>query len=394
MRAYLLAFGRHPTPAALARWRHGFDPARALAAIDGNRIVGTTLSYPLQLTVPGGRALAACAVSFVSVAPGHRRQGILTELTRRQLAAARAQGEIVAILHASEAPIYRHLGFGVATWQLDAEIDRVRAGFPDDPGEGVRPLDQPAARSVLPGVFEQFRRQQPGAVSRPEAWWRASFEAAADASGETSTRFDVSFQDAGEAGPSGYLTYRTTRNWDAGIAGHVLVVEELVALTPQARRALWGYCFAHDLFASVRVLNAPVDDPLRLMLSDPRRYRVRSLRDHLWLRLLDVPAALAARGYAAEESLVLEISDRPAADLNLPLRYQLHTGSPVASCQRTDEPAQLRFSVAELSAAFLGGTSFTALAMAGRGRPGSPADIARLDRAFASFPAPWCGTDF
>ncbi len=174
---------------------------------------------------------------------------------------------------------------------------------------------------------------------------------------------------------------------------HTLLVEDMVATTAEARRALWQYCLGVDLVSAVRAQNVPVDDPFPWTLPDPGRFRVTGLYDLLWLRLVDVPVALAARRYGGEGRIVFEVTDRfrPAAAG----RYGLDTAADGGECGRTaaDDP-DLALEVADLGAAYLGGVRFSTLAGAGRVAELRPGALGRADALFASTPLPWCSTDF
>ena len=196
-----------------------------------------------------------------------------------------------------------------------------------------------------------------------------------------------------EGEPAGYLTYRVCQRWTDGLPDSVLMVEELIALTPEARAGLWQYAFGVDLVSVVKAGNVPVDEPLRWMLTDGRRVRVTASKDFLWVRLLDVEAALSVRRYASDSTLVLEVADAAAPATGG--RYRL-TGGPLgeATCQRTEQIADLTLDVADLAAAYLGGVRFTTLAHAGRVGELVPGALARADHLFADAAVPYCCTGF
>ncbi|MGZ3676293.1 MAG: sterol carrier protein domain-containing protein, partial [Ktedonobacterales bacterium] len=133
-------------------------------------------------------------------------------------------------------------------------------------------------------------------------------------------------------------------------------------------------------------------EPLRWMLADSRRLRVTRLTDDLWVRLLDIPTALAARRYASTGRVVFEVSDafRPEQAG----RYVLEGGPEGAECRATDATADLTLDVVDLGAAYLGGVRFATLARAGGVVAQTPDVLARADAMFASEPAPWCATPF
>ena len=208
----------------------------------------------------------------------------------------------------------------------------------------------------------------------------------------------------------GYVSYRVKSDWVGGIPDSTLIVHDVLAPGPEVYAALWRYCLDVDLVATVSTVWAPVDEPLRWLLADPRRLRVNRLNDGLWLRILDVPAALAAREYggghgggrgesgdgaqgrAGGDALVLDIADafRPATAG----RYLLEAGPDGAACCRTMRPADLALDISELGAAYLGGVGFRTLVRARRAQELTEGAAARADDLFRTDRAPWCSTHF
>ena len=190
----------------------------------------------------------------------------------------------------------------------------------------------------------------------------------------------------------GYLTYRLRPGDPREQPVDTQVVEDLVAVTGEARRALWDFCLAFEQARRVTAHNLPVDEPLVWMLADPSRLRVTRVRGFLWLRLVDVEAALGARSYGARGSLVLEVSD-PVLPENA-RRFLVEADGAGAACSPTTRPADLALDVADLAAAYLGDASLASLASAGRVRALTPDAIALADALFASVPAPWTVSDW
>jgi len=128
---------------------------------------------------------------------------------------------------------------------------------------------------------------------------------------------------------------------------------------------------------TVQTNNSALDEPLRWMLRDPRRLRVTRQSDFLWLRLLNVPAALTARRYMAQDTLTLRVDDpfMPA----LAGCYTLEAGPHGAACQATTRAPDLRLGVADLGAVYLGGARCGALAYAGRVTELAPGALRRAD---------------
>jgi predicted acetyltransferase len=195
----------------------------------------------------------------------------------------------------------------------------------------------------------------------------------------------------GGAGPDGYAAYRVRPDWSEGIARHVVEVEELLATTPEGWAGIWRFVLDLDLVGMVRAWLRPPDDPLLRLLADPRRAGVR-VRDGLWLRPVDVRAALAGRRYGVEGEVVFEVRD-PALPSN-DARVRLEGGPEGAACAPTGGGTDLVLDVEHLAAAFLGDASFGAMLRAGEIEEARPGAAARADRMFLHRPAPWCPGEF
>lgn len=385
------AFGHHPDEQELARERSVLDPERCLAAVDEGEIVGTAVALDLELTVPGA-AVAAAGVSGVGVLPTHRRRGILTALMRRQLDELRDRDVPMAALHASEGAIYGRFGYGLATLAAHLEIETARSGFlrPDPPSGRIALVDRDGALAAMPSVFESVRAGRAGFVSRPtEATWRATF---ADLEAHRAGGGPLFFALHRRAGTvEGYAAYRVRERWGPAGPDNTLHVVELIAATPESCRALWRYCLDVDLVTRVEAGRRPADEPLLHMVLEPRRLRM-SLDDGLWVRLIDVPAALAARRYSREGRLVLDLRD-PFCPWN-EARFELDGGPDGATCVRTNRPPDLSLDAAGLAAAYLGGVGIRTLERAGRIGEETAGALARADGMFAADQAPWCPVMF
>lgn len=359
---------------------------RALAAFERSRVVGVTGAVSFHLSVPGGTVPAA-GVTTVGVLPTHRRRGVLTTLMRRQLDDLRVGGEPVAALWASEGSIYGRFGYGVGTFSGSVQIDRAHTGFARPLVEAgwMQLLEKEAALHAFADVYERVRPAQPGMVDRSRAWWEYLFLDLEEEREGFGPLFFVAHESVD--GLDGYAVYHVKADWARGYPGHLLEVEELVAATPAAYAALWRYCFDVDLVARIRAPRRPPLEPLFFLLADPRRLR-SSVIDGLWVRLVDVPRALAARRYASEGGLMLEVQDH-FCPWNEGV-YRLEGGPEGAECRRAEGGADLVLSAAELGTVYLAGTGFRALARAGRVTEVTPGALARADAMFAWDPPPWC----
>lgn len=369
------AFGEDMSAAAQAEMAGLMPAERHVVAVDGPDIVGVTALMPLTLTVPGGAQLPTAGISNVTVAATHRRRGVL-----RSIFTAQHQGLLadypLAALTASEATIYPRFGYGPATVNQRVEIDRRAVTFAataPDPG-GVRQLDAATARERVGEVHARWQSRTPGALHRSASWWDWQLaDRAEDRRGASGLFFLVH--------PDGYATYRAR---DARAE-----VVEVVAATDAAHAALWRVLLGLDFADTVSAVLAP-DDALPWLLTDTRAVRLVRVRDGLWVRVLNVPAALSARRCAVELDVVLEVAD---GFLGRGGRFRLRGGPDGAECARTDAPAAVACDVADLGSLYLGGHRASGLARAGR-LTGEPAALARLDLALLTEQAPAHGTDF
>jgi predicted acetyltransferase len=388
------AYSSPQTDEEIESVRGSFEFDRSLVAIEGERFIGAAGAMSFDLTLPGYTTIPVAGVTWVAVLPTHRRRGVLTALMRRQLEDVRERGEALAVLTASESAIYRRFGYGPATSVMYMEIERARGAF-------LSPLHltgryrlvehEEAISAILPLLYDDVRRARVGELSRTAAKWQSLFRTPnAPVNGFGPRLYAVYESDSGRE--DGAVIYRAKLEWTNGVPDGTLQVSELIARTPEAYAALWRYCLDVDLIARVRGLHRPVDDPLRWMLADSRRLRVTHLADNLWVRLLDIPAALSARRYDTAGRLTVEVGDAFLPDLSG--RYTLEAGTDGAACARSDAPADVSLDVAALGAVYLGGLSFTSLALAGLVREETPGALARADAMFATFPAPYCSTPF
>jgi predicted acetyltransferase len=382
-----LAFSEPPRDDDFAAWERLFEPDRAIAAYDGDRIVGTAGAFGYQLTVPGG-VLPAAGVTIVGVQPTHRRRGILRRMMRLQLDGIRERGEPLAILWASEGSIYQRFGYGLATLAAKVKIERDRSGFrrPHAPSGSIRFVDVEEAARLFPPVFEAVRPDRPGCFARSETYWREAFLRDPEHWRQgTTAAFHVVHETEGAA--DGYARYRVRDRWDdTGPQSSVVVVEKM-ATNPAADLDLWRFLLDIDLMKTLEWWNLALDDPILLSVLEPRRIGL-ALGDGIWLRIVDLAGALRGRGYAADGRLVIDLAD-DFCDWNAG-RWSLRVDAGRAAVERTEEAPDLACDTADLAAAYLGAFGFRQLADAGRVRPLTADAIQRADALFRTERAPWC----
>ena len=258
----------------------------------------------------------------------------------------------------------------------------------------MRLVDQVEALATFPPVYEQMRAVTPGALSRTEDWWRWGILHDAEYNRRgAGPKFRYLYKVDGVA--EGYALYRVKDDWDERGSKSQLRVVEAIALSPRAERAVWGFLLSVDLVRTTKASHVSVPHPLFLELADPRALGLTT-GDGLWVRLVDLPAALAARRYGAAGTLVLEVADAfcPWNAGRWRLAATGEPGDAAAIVERTDAPADLALDVADLAAAYLGGFRVSDLARTGRVEERSPGALRRADALFAADRTPWCATMF
>lgn len=380
------AFLEEPHEDWRAAHRELFDPERAHGVFAGSELVGGGEHLCSRIALPGGVDFPLAAVTSVGVRPGHRRQGVLTELMRAQLESLRGSDEPLAGLVSSEGGIYGRFGYGVSTRDgvLTAPRgSRFRSTVDIDP-RPVRELGLASGEAFATELCGPLWTQRPG--------WLAH-----DANWRNRVRNQHAFQwGAGKlrcaAHPDGYVFYRPKPAWSPEGPEYGLRVVELVARTPAAYAALWRYLLDTDLVAQVTWPRAAVDEPLLTMLENPRSAELRVL-DGLWLRPVDLDRVLVARQYSAPCEVVLDVTDA-FCPWNAG-RWRLRAGvDGVAEVERTSSEPDLALDVSDLAAAYLGGTSLATLAAAGRVGAHAPEALGAATRAFATERAPHCPRNF
>jgi len=376
---------------AVAYYTPLVQPDRTWDAFDGADIVGTADSFATQLTVPGPVTLPVAAVSGVTVVATHRRQGLLRQLMAAQLASIT---EPQAVLIAAEAPIYGRFGYGPAIETVDLHIDARRAGFVDPPAPGrVRRCTPAELVADAPAIHTRWCGGQAGELARrvPRWWDRHYLDRPPGWTPDPGTEFHVVTRDAGGVA-DGYATYRVLVAWARRSPDCTVFVDELVATSDDAYRALWHHCTTIDWVTRVEAGRRPVVEALPSLLVDRRAVSQETRADFVWARLLDVVTCLGARRYRVADRMVLEVTDDfggYAAG-----RYVIEGGADGAVCSPTSEAPNLTVTVADLSAAYLGGTALRLAAVAGRVGEHRPGAVAAFDRMFLTDVLPFCSTNF
>lgn len=376
------AFGSVFSDEEMVEIRPTIDVSRFRVAVERGRVLSAAGSIGFELTLPGGSAVPACGVTWVATQPTHRRQGLMSGVLEAVHADATDRDEPVSILTASESGIYGRFGYGVASHVRVSAISTHQAALRDGtPGAGrvwfAEDADEVRA-NVLP-LWERHRRSTPGELSRSEAMWDRILALRSRERDSYSPCFWLLHRD-------GYACYRIESRWNMGQPAHSANVVEMVALTDDARGALWRTVFSLDLVADITTMAITLDDPLVHWLANPRAVRTTAFNDWMWVKPLDPARLLSARAYRIPERLVIDVEGR---------RWLVDaTNGPVPDVRAVRTKPDISTDSAGLGAMILGGVRVAELARAGRLTGASDAAVARGDAMFSSARLPASQTPF
>ena len=350
------------------------------------RLAAFHASYAFADTpVPGAR-LPVAGLTWVCVHPQFRRQGRLRAMIDAHFAHCRERGEAVSMLYAAEPAIYGRFGYGLGARQVTLTIPRHAELRPvDTTGLTVRieHFDLAAHGDLVARLHGAVDR--PGWVTRPtEDHRRAFLSEVPGRRGDFETLRILVVERTGE--PVGYALFRRRFAWEVGGAAGTVRVVEVAAGEPAVAHVVWSRMVDFDLTTEVVTPHLAPDDPLLSMLVDYRATRPRT-QDNLWVRLVDVGAALAGRRYQADVDVVLGVTDALLPD-NAGRWVVRGAAGQVPEVARTDRAADLALDVRELGAVYLGGVSLAELAAAGLVTERTPGSLARASVAFGWHRAP------
>jgi len=385
------AFGEPIPDEEIPRFKEVLELERSYAGYEDDHMIATGSAFSFEMTVPGSTVPAA-GVTMIGVLPTHRRRGVMSSLMRKLIDDARTRDEPVAILWASEESIYQRFGFGLASDQGHISIEKHRAVFlgrPEPVGQ-TRLITLEEAAEVLPPIYESVRPTRPGMLARDEVWWRnhtLSDPPRHRAGGSPKFCSVLSIDGRDEA----YAVYRTGGDWaDDSTPDAWLNVREVVAGDRVAYREMWRFLFNIDLVDRIKAWYLPADLPLTLMLEEPRRLRFAK-SDSLWLRIVDLKAALEARRYASDGAISFAVTDEYCPWNEGEWTLTVEDGS--GRVRRGGEP-DLAVDTASIGAVFLGGFTFGELQRAVRLDECTEGAIRRADAIFRTDIAPWCVENF
>ncbi|MGH6657514.1 MAG: GNAT family N-acetyltransferase [Actinocrinis sp.] len=373
--------------------RKHMDRDRCWGAFDGDRPVGTFRGIGFEITVPGGAAVRLDGISSVTVAPTHRRRGLLSRMMAAELGAAKERGEALSGLYAAEYPIYGRFGFGPAVesaaWYLDA---RAAQWIRELPGT-VELVEDDQALELGPRIYDEVRALTPGAVSRARTYWER-FLGMYTREGDKPPRDHLNAVCYAQDGkPVGFVRYTVAEDhWTNGRPDNTAKVADLFAVNVDYEARLWKYLADHDWVSKVAASDDRRPDELwRELLVDRRAAWSDGLWEGQWIRVLDPVAALSARRYEVPGRIVLRVADKDGyADGT----FALEGGPDGATCGPTAESPDVTLPATVLASIYLGGISaarYAALGLLDEHRDGS---AMRLASMFHTAIAPWAPTSY
>jgi predicted acetyltransferase len=375
-------FGMDRESPAIERFGRNLPRERMHAAFEDGQVLGGAGAFQFELSVPGGR-VACAGTTAVGVYPTHRRRGVLRELMRAHLDDIHERGEPIAALWASEETIYGRFGYGLASWagEISVPANYARFAHPFERRGRVRLVTADEAKTKFPPIWDELAAIRPGVFTRTEAWWETrTLEDPKERRNGGVKQFALCELD-GE--PRAYAVYRYNAQFEEAVSTARLSVIEAISADPAAMAELWRFLLDIDWQERIESWLLPPDHPLFLLLASPRRAGYQ-LGDGLWIRVVDVEAALAARTYGSDEPLTFELADEFCPWNEGAWRL---VGGTVS---RTDEAPMLRLDAQALGSVYLGGISFSQLHQAGRLEEVEAGALARADRLFGWPLQPWC----
>ena len=388
----LAAFFFDPNPYPVDIVTSHFDWARPFGAIreGSDELAGIYTSYDMAVTAPGPldalTRVPMPGLSWVSVHPDHRRRGVLREMITHHFARLHDEGSALSGLHAAEVGIYGRFGYGISSLELDLELERgavLTAPSLEDAAGRVTTrfiaADSDVAAQVIHDLHLRCAKSTLGAVTRPERMARPLFvDLPLARQGREPWQVLLAHVDGQ---PAGYAVFSREAKWKDFRAKGTVSVRELAAEDPATLLALARRLVDFDLTASITISGRGADDPLVWWAGGPRALGVKS-SDSLWLRMIDVEAALTARGYSSACDIVLDVVD-PICPWNQ-RTWRLSVGEDgVATCQPTTDDADVRLPVQALGAAYLGSRSLATQAHQGLLTEVTPGSVRLLSRAMS-----------
>jgi predicted acetyltransferase len=372
------------------------DRARAVEVADSSRghvgsFAGVYSSATYGMLVPGGNVLTTSGLTWVGVHPGHRRRGLLRSMIDDHFHVSLEAGECVSTLYAMETAIYGRFGYGSCAPRVKVKAgDLLELDGADDLTVRFERADRTAHEPIVRAVHARLTR--PGTMADPAPTMLVELLDHWPSDLLQNERWIIAIAEDAH-GPVGYAKFRRTMDMEGSAPNPQakLFVANLSAATPAASRRIVATLRELDLIIETKIEALPTDDPILALSRDVRALEATTV-DGLWLRILDLPTALAARTYEADVDLVVEIEDTV-----LPAnagRWRLTITGGKAVVERTEEEADVELNIQDLGAAYLGYDHIRRHAAAGLLHEKTPGSLTALNTAFVTERAPFANMWF
>lgn len=366
---------------------HGGGAETLLVAVAHDRPVAALQLHPLRQWI-GGSALPMAGIGTVTVSPTHRQQGLAAELMERALRAAVERGDVASALYPFRISFYQKLGYGLAGEVMQYLVSPA-SFMGTDERERVELLDTPAALDAALALYGDWIRGQTGHIERSAAAW-ARQRAAPDTG-------IIGYRNArGQFEGYALVTYRAELPLDK----RFLDVNEMVWTTAAARSGLYGWLSSlGDQWQRILV-RGPRSHHLAEIVGDPHLPSGAVPGWGLWkaagvqlmgpmFRLLDLPAAWAARRTAASEPMDVTLDVRDEQLTENSGSWTLNVDREKAHIERGAKGTwTLRLDISTLSRLFISALRPTVAYQAGLLECDRPEQLPALDAALL-LPEPW-----
>ena len=369
------------------------QPEWTHVALHAGRVVATSAGFPFKIRM-NGRGMMADGVTAVGTDPGFRRRGLVRRMITDRLALAREAGQPVAILWASMGAIYQRFGYGLASTQVEYAFDPRFAAFQfgDEASGHTQRLEKDEAVPIISKLYRAFIEPRNLLLHRAPVLWELPFRVRERRKPYCAVHYD------GAGVPDGYLLYGTKSASEPGgdpTLDQELAITDFVWRDMNGYRGLWDFVRSHDLVGKVTTAFVAEDDPAPGLLLEPRILR-RQTSDGIWLRVVDVAAALAGRGYDMAGETTLTIAEDRECPWNVGT-YRLATDAVQAEAQKIQTAkggGEVRIGQQGLASLLSGHATLSQLVRIGRAEVEEPQRLPQLDALFATRYRPNCMNGF
>ena len=368
------------------------DPKRALALADKDKIIGTANSFSEYISLPTNKSSKVAAVSYVSVQPTHRRQGILSEMMKLQLNQIYSQyKEPLAILWPSETAIYGRFGYAPTRekhYKISKHNAKFISGLNDYPLE-TKILNKKEAINSYLEINNNLMNKRPGVMKLTKKWAERRIEDLSSKYLSTGPSYFVGVYDANKL--VGFVTYTIEGNNEYGNMPSSLNIWDIMYINNKAAINIWNYCLNIDLVDEINAKGVPEDDVLESLLISPGSLNAR-ITTSFWIRIVDVIKALEARSYNEKGKLIFKLSDSIINQNNN--TFLLDTKNQNSTCKISTESPDIEITINGMSEIYLGTFNLNNLIASQNLKIINKKIINFINRAFKENNSPFCPMHF